>query len=63
MAAAGGALVLALAGAAYYWLRRRKQGGQTRAPLKIWQGWRGKKSAGVAMEEPEPEKDALNQAE
>ncbi|HJV03003.1 MAG TPA: LPXTG cell wall anchor domain-containing protein [Burkholderiaceae bacterium] len=63
LAAAGGALLLALAGGGYYWMRRRKQGGQARAPLKIWQGWRRKKGAEAAPDDAQPEKDALNQAE
>lgn len=59
----GGALLLALAGGAYYWLRRRKQDGSARAPLKIWQGWRRKKGAEAVADAPQTEKDALNQAE
>ncbi len=64
MAAASGAALLALAGAGYYWLRRRKQAGQDRAPLKIWQGWRRKKAgAATAGETPPMTEDALNQSQ
>ncbi|MBA5637021.1 LPXTG cell wall anchor domain-containing protein [Duganella sp. LX20W] len=63
MLAAGGAVLLALAGGVYYWMRRRKQGGEARAPLKIWQGWRRKKGEEAAPDDAQPEKDALNQAE
>lgn len=64
VAAASGAALLALAGAGYYWLRRRKQAGQDRAPLKIWQGWRGKKAgAATAGEAPPMAEDALNQSQ
>lgn len=64
VAAASGAVLLALAGAGYYWLRRRKQAGQDRAPLKIWQGWRRKKGgAATSGEAPHMAEDALNQSQ
>lgn len=45
--AAGGVGLLALLGAGFIYLRRRKTGG---GPLKIWQGFRKKKPAEPAVE-------------
>lgn len=45
--AAGGIGLLALLGAGFIYLRRRKAGG---GPLKIWQGFRKKKPAEPAVE-------------
>ncbi|HEU4842653.1 MAG TPA: hypothetical protein VFT05_00190 [Burkholderiaceae bacterium] len=64
VAAASGAVLLALAGAGYYWLRRRKQAGLDRAPLKIWQGWRRKKGGeATSGGAPHIAEDALNQSQ
>jgi pilus assembly protein FimV len=49
--AAGGVGLLALAGAGLIYLRKRKAGS---GPLKIWQGFRKKKTAEPKPEEAQP---------